>query len=492
MRPKYYLLLGLLATTLIALTLSMQSEVNNRVHQHLTPLPTKTCTHDDSVFCTHLPLLSIDTVSSEMPSPFTTDTKGNQVFSTEEVSASLQVFDSTTTMNHLTDTPTLTSDTIVHYRGNSSRTFDKKGISLTLTHSDASNRELSLLGMAADADWVLHGPYLDKTLLRNYMWYNIAGECMPYSPNVRFCELFLNGEYLGIYVLMEKIDYSDEGRVPISFTPNNSPSTSYIFKIDRGDIPITSIFEPFSIYSGRLISGYGSSNIFEITFPSKTDLIPSQRTFIEDNISQFEKALYSFDYKHPIYGYKHWINATAFMDYFILNEFTTNYDSMGLSTYFYKDINGKLTPVVWDFNSSADNYQSIQINPNTFQYPNRIWYQMLLKDEKFVSGLIARYRSLRQTYLSDDYLFEYIDDVIAYLGPAITRNYEKWGYIFEDTPEYNYLSPTSRNPRSFEQAVEQLKSFIIERGTFMDQQIETLYQYSHPSVNKKFNHEGDT
>ena len=38
-------------------------------------------------------------------------------------------------------------------------------------------------------EWVLHGPFLDKTLIRNYMWYNIAGEIMDYAPNVRFCEV---------------------------------------------------------------------------------------------------------------------------------------------------------------------------------------------------------------------------------------------------------------------------------------------------------------
>ena len=44
--------------------------------------------------------------------------------------------------------------------------------------------------------------------VRNYISYNIEGEIMAYSPNVRLCEMFLNDEYMGIYLLIEKIKYN--------------------------------------------------------------------------------------------------------------------------------------------------------------------------------------------------------------------------------------------------------------------------------------------
>ena len=47
----------------------------------------------------------------------------------------------------------------------------------------------------------------------------------------------------------------------------------------------------------------------------------------------------------------------SFVDYFILNEFTQNYDAGYLSTYLYKDIGGKYRMVIWDFNSACNNYQ---------------------------------------------------------------------------------------------------------------------------------------
>ena len=110
---------------------------------------------------------------------------------------------------------------------------------------------------------------------------------------------------------------------------------------------------------------------------------------------------------------------------------------------------------------------------------------MLMKDEYFVEHLIDRYRELRETYLNDDYLSQYIDDTVAYLGDAVDRNFEVWGYTFD---EYLPLSPESRNPEDFTAAVEQMREFIYHRGAWMDEHIDVLLQYCHESKVKKFNH----
>ena len=110
---------------------------------------------------------------------------------------------------------------------------------------------------------------------------------------------------------------------------------------------------------------------------------------------------------------------------------------------------------------------------------------MMFKDENFVNRVIERYRELRKTYLSEEYLNQYIDDVVAYLGPAIDRNFEVWGYTFET---YTPLRPKERNPENYQEAISQMKDFIHVRGRWMDENIDILQQYSHPSKNKKFNH----
>lgn len=204
---------------------------------------------------------------------------------------------------------------------------------------------------------------------------------------------------------------------------------------------------------------------------------------IAQEFSDFEKSLYSYDYDTKDYGYRHTIDVQSFVDYFLLNEFTTNYDAGWLSTYMYRDIGGKYRMVVWDFNSACDNYIDPTIAPQHFRMQDNVWYHMLMKDEYFTKHIIERYRELRETYLNEDYLNQYIDETVAYLGDAVERNFAVWGYTFAS----NLIQPPERNPRSHEEAIQQIKDFIHERGTWMDENIEILQQYSHASKTKEFN-----
>ena len=111
------------------------------------------------------------------------------------------------------------------------------------------------------------------------------------------------------------------------------------------------------------------------------------------------------------------------------------------------------------------------------------WFGQLLKDKRFVGLVVAKYRQLRSGLLSEHSLLSYLDETLAWLGDEVDRNNEKWGYVF-DLSQYNgmnYLTPVERNDASYEQAVARLKQFLIDRGRWLDEHIETLYQYCHAS-----------
>jgi hypothetical protein len=113
------------------------------------------------------------------------------------------------------------------------------------------------------------------------------------------------------------------------------------------------------------------------------------------------------------------------------------------------------------------------------------WYVMLTKCPDFIEQIIDRYRELRKTYLSEEYLNRYIDETVAYLGDAIDRNFEKWGYTFE--PESGLLIPAERIPQSFEDALALMRACIHVRGEWMDENIDSLMQFASESKNKKNN-----
>lgn len=475
-------LLALIAA--VCAPLFLTQEPTGRYHQHLEQAGYTPCAdHDGTVFCTHLPLLQIETGGVEIPGRFVDQTATAVTAAadgSDYILCTLTVTDREQENNHLSDAPQVSTSAQINIRGRSSRFFDKVGYALRLVDERGENAPQALAGMDAHHEWVLHGPYLDKTLIRNYMWYNLAGEVMDYAPNVRFCEVVLNGDYQGVYVLTESITAGANGsRLELTVDRKDNTFSGYLLRCDSGSqTPIKNV-DTFSVYSYRF------PNKVNIEYPGVTNLTEEMAEAIRQDFSAFEKTLYSFDYHSDTYGYENLIDVESFVDYFILNELTLNYDAGWLSTYIYKGIDNRYRMCVWDFNSACDNYQESFQNPFSFQFQYGLWYVMLMKDPGFVNAILDRYEQLRQGVLSDEAMNEYIDETVAFLGPAVERNFTVWGYTFEE--EYDMLIPAERNPRSFDEAVDDLKTALFTRADWMDRNIHTLQQYSAESKTKKFN-----
>ena len=333
------------------------------------------------------------------------------------------------------------------------------------------------MGMAAHSEWILHGPFLDKSLIRNYMWYNIGGEIMSYTPNVRFCELFLNGKYEGVYVMTETITAGKNGaRLQLSVDKKDNTFSGYLLRMDRKS---EDEIKNFTKYVRRMPSERG----INIEYPGAKNITPELTAQITKDFSAFEKSLYSYDFDSDEFGFKKTIDIDSFVDYFIINEFTCNNDAGGFSTYIYKDKDGKYRMCIWDFNNACDNYQETAMKLDDFHLIGCLWFWMLVKNDDFTHRIIDRYKTLRQGVLSDEYLNRYIDDTLAYLGDAVDRNFERWGDSFHND---ELLTPKERNLHSHEEAVAQLKSFISTRAAFLDENIDVLAQYSAESRVKKF------
>ena len=90
----------------------------------------------------------------------------------------------------------------IELRGQTSQSiFDKK--SYAFETWDLNNDDLSvpLLGFPKESDWILHGAFSDKTMIRNVLIYELSNQIGMYASRTKYCELVLNGEYQGVYVL---------------------------------------------------------------------------------------------------------------------------------------------------------------------------------------------------------------------------------------------------------------------------------------------------
>lgn len=491
-----YRIIGLTTTALvliavILISVMMPEDNGERYIEHIkTEKKTPCDAHADDTFCTHLPIVNINTGGVEIPGKPIYDEDYNVIDytlaedGTTTIKATLNVVDNEKTYNHLTDDAKSMGDVMIRVRGHSSRRFEKPNYFIRFLNPDGTNNAQKFLGMDAHHEWALHGPFLDKSLIRNYMCYNIAGEIMSYSPNVRFFELVLNGEYRGLYLALETITSGKEGaRLSLSVNKKDNTFSGYALRLDWGDTEEENKLYPFTNYTTRAKTQH------ELVYPGAKNMTPELKEAIKNEFSLFEKTLYSYDYNNEKYGYKNYIDVDSFVDYFLINELTCNYDAGSLSTYIYKDVDGKYKMCVWDFNSALDAYQEQAMPTDEFRLNTVLWYQMLFMDKDFTDRVVKRYYELRKTVFSEEYLFGFIDDTVEYLGEAIERNYGRWGYTFNQ--EYDLMHPTVRNPRSYGEAVFQMKDFLTKRIAFMDENIESLSQNSAESKTKKYNEVSD-
>lgn len=480
-------LAGMLAAVLLASGLE-EGGPARRVHQHRTARPPEAgCDCDGRELCTHLPLVMIDTGGQEIPGVPTgeTDAFGETCNTTAPdgrnvISARLTLLDQPDGNNHPSDEPVLETAVEIGVRGHSSRSFEKSPYRLTLVDEQGEKAPEKVLGMAAHGEWVLHGPYLDKSLMRNYLWYNLAGEAMEWAPNVRYCELLLNGEYQGLYLMVETVANGDGCRLNLRESTRDTGVTGYLLRGDRTtQEDLGSVRDPYT-YLERM--GILPTDL-RVEYPGRGELTEELRRQIELDYSGFERALYSYDYDTGRHGYWNYIDEESFVNYFWINEFSGNVDAGRYSTYLYKDLKGRYQLAVWDFNNACDNFPADAMGPEGLEMVEHTWFFMLCKSERFVERLLARYDELRQTILSEESLCSYLEETLAYLGPAVERNQARWA---QAVTQWAPLDPVERNRYSHEEAVEQLKTWLLERGRWLDAHVHTLRQYSHPSRTKDY------
>ena len=161
----------------------------------------------------------------------------------------------------------------IEIRGASSQMFPKKNYGFETQLEDGSNNNISLLGMPEENDWILHGPYADKSLLRNVLAYYMARRTGHYAPRTRLCELIVNDDYRGVYMLTERIK-RDENRVDVAkLTPEDIEGDEltggYILQIDRDNEDID---------GDGWYSNFPNYKFFAFDDPDYDELLPVQKT----------------------------------------------------------------------------------------------------------------------------------------------------------------------------------------------------------------------
>jgi hypothetical protein len=406
----------------------------------------------------HLPVLFIDTA-------------GQSIGSTEKIDAALEVvrLHDGSLVNIDTSTRSFKGEIGIEIHGSSSQGYDKKGYRFEVRDETGEDEDVSLLDMGEGSDWVLHAPYSDKTLLRNALSYELgrqlAVDTGEYQPGSELCELYLNGSYNGVYLLVERVKRGDD-RVDIPSVPDSSAegdiSGGYIVKLDQGR-------------NSYWTTPYG--NMFSYVYPRYEVISSEQMSYIQSWFSSFETMLWSDGWDDPESGYPAWMQVESFIDHFIIYELSHNIDAYRLSTYFYKeaDEDGGLLHAgpLWDFDRAYGNvnYCSCQNTDGWIHasldscgcyYQFAEYWPRLLQDPAFTTELRCRWESLRQDKLSDQALRTTWAELITQVEEAEVRDHERWPVIG------TWVDPNSYVGNTWQEELDWLEEWLISRAGWLD------------------------
>jgi len=423
------------------------------------------------------------------PQPFTStlpiiliDTEGQTIPDEPKIHSMMRIIDNGPGMeNNVTDPSTGYNGHIgIEIRGASSQMYPKKQYAVETRDELGENLNVELLGFPSENDWILYAPYSDKTLIRNDLVYTLARQTGNYASRTKAFELFLNDEYRGVYILIERIK-RDNNRIDIAkLNPDeiagDDLTGGYIIKIDKWAGENTDRW-----FSEPALPEYGGV-YYQYHYPAYEDIVPQQESYIQNYISEFEEMFEDGSYLDPQVGYYNKIDWEQFIDYAIMQEFAKNVDGYRLSSFIYKDKDSNdprlHTGPVWDFNLAFGNANYYDgSNPNGWYMdtnfgddPWRIpfWWYLIWDDEPFRYAFNARWQELRGDVLSNDHVMAMVDSLVGHLGPAIARNFEVWPVIGE------WVWPNEYIGESYAHELNYLRDWIMSRLIWMDSQTQEL------------------
>jgi len=441
-----------------------------------------------SIFFFRISYSQVNLTSSNLPIVLI-DTHGQQIPNEPKIPATMRIVDNGPgNRNEITGPFNDYDGNIgIEIRGSSSTMFDKKSYGLEIWDENLNDTIASILGMPAEEDWVLHGPYSDKSLMRNVLTFYLGRELGRYASRTRYIELIINNDYRGIYVFMERIK-RDMNRVDIAdLRPEENSGDDltggYIIKLDKFDGSNTgggwaSPYRP---------PGYQKSNqeiYFQFDYPKVKNITPEQQQYIQNYVTDFEEALRNRPSNDLVSGYKSYINLESFVDFAIINELSRNVDGYRLSTFLHKDKDSKdgklyIGPI-WDYNlafGNADYYDgsntkgwawNFNFNPDANEdfWLIPFWWQRFQTDPEYINLLKSRWIQLRNGPYKTDSIMTFIDSTSDVLYEAQVRNFLKFNILNQ------YVWPNAYVGGSYAKEIEYLKDWIAARLNWLDQAID--------------------
>lgn len=432
------------------------------------------------------------------------DTEGGQAITSKEkyIDANLRV-QGTDTFN-ADDYKLYDGLTEIRGRGNSTWGQPKKPYRLKL------DKKTDMFGMGKSKHWVLLANYMDESLQRNTLAYNLSASMGMEHCSTVFVDVVLNGDFVGNYQFCENIrvdpnrvdifdwetfcedvaaviidtegldddtagDLEDAMAEDMAWITSGSVSLNgKTYKIQDYDVEVPNITGGYLIELDAYfdeISKFDTASGQPIMFKNPEYVVTNDDMFnyVKDYIQAFEDAVESADYTSQYEGetvhYSDMYDMDALVDYWLISEIFFNEEINKKSTYMHKEIDEKMKMgPIWDMDYSSggegqtyrtENWATLYFNSGEHSSSQtRNWYKYLIKDPYFFMKAQERYWVIRGDHV--EAMLDEIDVNYDLLKESAAANGKRWGY-----------------GSSFDSYVNSLRNWFNTHLTWLDKQMAT-------------------
>lgn len=323
----------------------------------------------------------------------------------------------------------------VKFRGGMSSQYHKHSYTVKLPG------DYPLGGMPADNDWIINASYIDKTFMRHKLSFDLFRKMSDenIAPRSDYGEVYQNGHYQGLYVLMERLDGT---RLKI----DKKDTTAFIFK------------DPPLLYSD--VSPYDRDSLY-LYSQKYPNLRKDERS---GELKNLEALIFQASDKVFADSVFHFLDRDNLIDWKIILLLTNNTDGQLKNYFIYRtDSSSKLRIAIWDYDHSFGRDGDNEYNMLDRVIDERRVYLFKrlfeLNPDNFETRLVQRWKDLRNDWLDSEYLFDQIVEMDKTIRPYIEANVARWPF----NSEWYY------DDNNYQQELEVLYEFIPRRIEQLDE-----------------------
>lgn len=346
-------------------------------------------------------------------------------------------------------------------RGNASKRFEKIGYRIEFfeTKDASKGKNVSLLGMRSDNNWQLKAMYSDKSKLRDKLSIDLWNEISALTDtkaddgcHMEYIELMVNGEYRGLYGLVEPTDYKSLGL---------DKTKDLIYKMAADEWPTSESFEESEAANSFTCAGVSIRQAGKAFY---TGIWQPFRTFWENGYELTEESqletLYACIDRQNFIDYHLYYNAISGMD--------NRYKNIIYSTVLSSDGTFQIRRIPWDQNYSwGDDFDPEKSDVKNIRFNielaskwlnEEVFRNMMSFDKNLSNDMKQTWEAWRNSFLTEEawitYAREQIDNLVS--SGAFARDSLRW--------------PDSENSQN----ITDIESYISVRFTWLDNYFQEL------------------